>query len=87
MQVTMAIPSYWARESKAGWRKGDAIYDHPTPLDSDGTLRRAIQSIDRLEDKDFQLIIIAVATAEDIETKVENKVINIIKSVSPAIGV
>ncbi|MCD6569917.1 MAG: hypothetical protein J7L53_04365 [Deltaproteobacteria bacterium] len=87
MQVTMAIPSYWARESKVGWRKGDAIYDHPTPLDSEGTLLRAIQSVEGLKDKDFQLIIIAVATAEDIETKVENKVINIIKSVSPAIGV
>lgn len=87
MRVTMAIPSYWARESKVGWKKGDAIYDHPAPLDNDGTLLRAIQSIDKLEDKDFQLIIIAVATAEDIETKVENKVINIIKSVSPATGV
>jgi len=87
MKVTMAIPSYWAREGKVGWRKGDAIYDHPTPLDSEGTLLRAIQSIDKLEDKDFQLIMIAVATAEDIETQVENKVVNIIKSVSPAIGI
>ena len=67
MKVTMVIPSYWAREREVGWKEGDAIYDHPTPLDSEGTLLRAIQSIKKLEDKDFQLVILAVATAEDIE--------------------
>ena len=80
MKVTMVIPSYWSRESKAGWKEGDAIYDHPTPLDSEGTLSRAIESIDILRDKDFQLVIIAVATAEDIESQVEEKVATIIKS-------
>jgi len=80
VKVTMVIPSYWSRESKAGWKEGDAIYDHPTPLDSEGTLSRAIESIDILRDKDFQLVIIAVATAEDIESQVEEKVATIIKS-------
>jgi len=41
MKVTMVIPSYWARESGVGWKEGDAIYDHPSPLDSEGTLLRA----------------------------------------------
>ncbi|MCP2596696.1 hypothetical protein NLC93_02350 [Candidatus Aminicenantes bacterium AC-335-G13] len=76
----MVIPSYWARESDIGWKEGDAIYDHPTPLDKEGTLLRAMQSMDILEDKDFQLVILAVATAEDIEKQVEEKVANIIKS-------
>lgn len=87
MKVTMVIPSYWARGSKFGWKEGDATYDHPTPLDSEGTLVRTIQSIDILKDKDFQFLIIAVATAEDIETQVEKKVVNIIKSAPPTIGV
>jgi glycosyltransferase involved in cell wall biosynthesis len=87
MKVTMVIPSYWARESKVGWKEGDAIYDHPTPLDSEGTLSRAIQSIDILRDKDFQLVIIAVPTVEDIETQVEKKVASIIKSNSATTGV
>jgi len=82
MKATMVIPSYWARESKDGWKEGDAIYDHPTPLDSEGTLLRAIQSVSILKDKDFRLVIIAVATAEDIEKQVEEKVAGIIKSVS-----
>ena len=87
LKVIMAIPSYWARESKVGWKEGDAIYDHPTPLDSEGTLLRALQSIGTLKDKDFKLVIIAVATAEDIESHVEKKVDTIIKTASPTIGV
>lgn len=87
MQVTMTIPSYWTRESKLGWREGDAVYDHPTPLDRDGTLLRALESIALLRDKDFQLVVLAVPTAEDIETQVEKKVADIIKSVSVKIRV
>ena len=83
----MVIPSYWARESEFGWKEGDAIYDHPTPLDKEGTLYRIIKSVNILKDKNFQLVILAVATSEDIETKVEEKVANIIKSASDGIGV
>lgn len=75
MKVTMVIPSYWARESEVGWKEGDAIYDHPSPLDSEGTLLRAIQSIKKLENKDFQLVILAVATAEDIEKNLAAEVL------------
>ena len=87
MKVTMVIPSYWGRESRIGWQKGDAIYDHPIPLDHEGTLLRAIESIKILQDKDFQLAIIAVPTTKDIDTEVEAKVETIIKSVSHDVGV
>ncbi len=83
----MVIPSFWGRESEVGWKEGDAIYDHPTPLDGEDTLIRAIQSIERLEDKDFQLVIIVVATAEDIESEVEKKVAHIIKSANPGVEI
>jgi len=87
MKVTMVIPSYWARESKVGWKEGDAIYDHPTPLDNEDTLLRTIRSIEILKDKDFQLIILAVATSEDIASQVEKKVDSIITSASLTLGV
>ncbi len=87
MKLTMAIPSYWGRESDAGYKEGDAIYDHPTPLDTEGTLFRAIQSISGLEDKDFDLVIITVATAEEIESEVDKKVARIIKSANPGVEV
>ena len=87
MKLTMVIPSYWARESKTGWKDGDAIYDHPTPLDEEGTLQRAIQSIGALEDKDFRVVIIAIPTAADIESRVEEKVARIIESSNPGVEV
>ena len=87
MKTTMVIPSYWGREECVGWKQGDAIYDHPAPIDSEGTLLRAIQSIKKLKDKDFQLVIIAVATTEDIEKQVEKKIANIIKSSNPGVEV
>ena len=42
-KVTMAIPSYWGRPRDQGWREGDLVFDHPTPLDEEGTLRRALE--------------------------------------------
>ncbi|MBA1340714.1 MAG: hypothetical protein C5S40_01100 [ANME-2 cluster archaeon] len=82
MKVCMVIPSYWTREIKDGVRAGDAVYDHPTPLDEDGTLLRALQSLDIPEDKDFQVVVIAAATAVDIEDRVEEKVAGIIEKAS-----
>jgi hypothetical protein len=82
VKVTMAIPSYWARQSEVGWKEGDAIYDHPTALDREGTLARAIKSLAILRDKDFQLVIIAVPTSEDIAIQVEGKIADIIGSAS-----
>jgi hypothetical protein len=80
MDVTMVIPTYWAREGTIGWQEGDAVYDHPTPLDHEGTLLRALQSMEVLADKDFRLVILAIAAAEAIEGKVEAKVAQIIQS-------
>ncbi len=76
----MTIPSYWARRSEVGWKEGDAIYDHPAPLDQEGTLARAVESLSVLRDKDFQLVIIAVPTSEDIAIQVEMKIADIIGS-------
>jgi hypothetical protein len=78
----MAIPSYWARRSEVGWKEGDAIYDHPTPLDQEGTLARAVKSLSVLRDKDFQLVVIAVPTSKDIAIQVEKKISGIIKLAS-----
>lgn len=87
MKVTIVIPSYWARESKIGWLEGDTIYDHPTPLDAKGTLLRTIQSTEILNVTDFQLVVIAIATASDIESRVEQRVSDIVKATSAKTGV
>ena len=82
MKTVMVIPSYWSREKSVGWKKQDAIYDHPTPLDEQGTLKRMLESINVLENKDFDLIILAVPTNEEISNQVQEKVTDIVSSVS-----
>lgn len=79
MKTTMVIPTYWSRERKVGYKEGDAIYDHPTPLDEEGTLRRAIESARILRRKDFDLVIIGVSTSPDIEQQVEQKIKEIVE--------
>jgi hypothetical protein len=81
----MTIPTYWGRESDAGWQESDAVYDHATPLDAEGTLTRALESLEVLKDRDFQLVILACATAEDIEAEVESKVRRIVGQARPGV--
>ena len=81
LKATMVIPSYWAREENMGPKDSDVVYDHPIPLNQEGTLKRAIESINILEERDFNLVILAIANAKDIEERVEKKVARIISSI------
>ncbi|WP_160197903.1 cyclic nucleotide-binding domain-containing protein [Senegalia massiliensis] len=85
MRQTVVIPTYWSRKSTEGWKKGDAIYDHPTPVDKEGTLKRTLESLKNLNDKDFKLVILLCPTTIDIEKEAEEKVKNIINSVDMGI--
>ena len=85
MKSIMVIPTYWSRESAVGWQPGDAIYDHPTPLDQEGTLVKTLESLRILENSDFSLVILACATAGDIEAQVEARVREITRAVDPPV--
>ena len=74
MRASIVIPSYWGRSSGESFNKNDAVYDHPTPLDFEGTLGRALQSISLLTNRDFNVVVLACATSPDIEHLVEEKV-------------
>ncbi|MDY7039666.1 MAG: hypothetical protein SVX38_02250 [Chloroflexota bacterium] len=86
MKTVMVIPTYWGRESGVGWQAGDAVYDHPAPLDTEGTLARALRSMNILKDRDFHLVILAIATTEEIEAQVEEKVCRIVREVCPCVN-
>lgn len=85
MKTIMVIPSYWSRVKAVGWQPGDAIYDHPTPLDEEGTLGRTLNSLHTLKDKDFSLVVLACSTAPDIEADVEARVKDIVQAVDPPV--
>jgi CRP-like cAMP-binding protein len=85
MKTIMVIPTYWSREATVGWQPGDAVYDHPTPLDQEGTLARALDSLHKLQDKDFSLVVLACSTAPDIEAQVEARVHEIVSAQDPPV--
>lgn len=75
----MVIPSYWGRKKEEKRQETDTIYDHPTPLDGEGTLGRLLESFSLLKNKNFRVVILGVSTAVDIQSDVEQKVSAIIK--------
>ncbi len=83
----MVIPSYWARESRVGWQPGDAVYDHPIPLDQEGTLLRALKSLGILKNPDVAVVVLAVPTSDEIADAVERKVQAIIDEARKTCGV
>jgi len=78
----MVIPTYWAREKKEGWHEGDAVYDHPTPIDEEGTLRRTLESMKILSYRDFKLVLLICPTTPEIAEAAEKRVFDIVKAVA-----
>jgi len=81
MRTVVVIPTYWGRESKIGYKKGDIVYDHATPVDEEGTLDRTLESMKILKKKDFKLVVLVCPTNMEIEEEAEEKARKIIKEV------
>ncbi|WP_456444939.1 hypothetical protein [Oceanithermus sp.] len=84
-KVALVIPSYWSRPRPAVWQPGDAVYDHPTPLDAQGTLLRTLESLNVLARRDFEVIVLAVPTAAEITAAVEARVNAIVRRAATAL--
>ncbi len=80
MRKVMVIPTYWARPMGQPWQEGDAIYDHPTPVDGPDTLSRTLESMKILTDKDFKLVILVCPTAPELEEAAVTRVEKIVKA-------
>lgn len=78
MKTTVVIPTYWSRESKVGYKESDVVYDHPTPISQEGTIKRVVESCEVLSDKNFNLVIIGSATTEEIAKEAEKKLESIL---------
>ena len=70
---TIVIPTYWGPPENAGLQE-DKVFDHPAPLDREGTLGRALKSMHILDRSDFSVVLIIVATMSSIEDEVLEKV-------------
>ena len=80
MRTTLVIPTYWSRENNE-WHEGDAVYDHPTPINGNDTLGRTLESMKDLDNKKFKLVIPICPTCKDVEEESERRVREIIKNV------
>ena len=78
MRTTVIIPTYWSREDNK-WEEGDAVYDHPTPLNGSDTLSRTLESMKILDNKKFKLVIPICPTCKDVEELAEKRVREIVK--------
>jgi len=85
MKTTMVVPSYWDRMKGRKKKETDTVYDHPTPLDEEGTIGRLLESTSILANKDFRLVVLGVATAPEIREEVEEKLSGIVREKSGAV--
>lgn len=72
----VAIPTYWTFAGAQG--REEVIFDHPTPLNTPGTLRRTLESLIPLVTPGVQVGVVAAATASALEAEVERRVQEII---------
>ncbi len=78
LKTTITIPTYWTRKYGEKGSPEDAIFDHPTPLDQQGTLPRCLESLCALKGKDFQVLIITAPVNPQIADRVDKVVARII---------
>ena len=74
----VAIPTYWTYPGGQG--PEEIVFDHPTPLDAPGTLRRTLESLTSLAAAGAEVGVVAAATAPALEAAVEHRVREVIES-------
>ena len=77
-KVTIVIPTYWTWPKDIKDKGEKSIFDHPTPLDLDGTLTRALESFKKINYPDFDILVITASTNVEIAEKVDKRVQGII---------
>jgi len=77
-RLTLVIPSYWGRSTGEPYNEEDMVYDHPTPLDGEGTLTRALESIRTLSYPDFRVVVLGASTHPELEREVEARLEEIV---------
>jgi hypothetical protein len=74
----IAIPTYWTYPGGAG--PEEIVFDHPTPLDTPGTLRRTLESLIPLAARGVEVGVVVAATAPALEDEAARHVRDVIDS-------
>lgn len=76
MKTTVVIPTYWTSLNPAIQRRTpEAVYDHPTPVESQSTLPRLLNSLKstNMPTKSAVVIVVSAVTHQALEEKAEEK--------------
>ncbi len=78
MNPVIVIPTFWTRRKGRGATEGlTNVYDHPTPVDEEGTLARCLHSLQGVRDVG-RLVIVCAATDTATEHAAEDRVREIV---------
>jgi len=83
VEPVVIIPTFWTKpQTKRGRTRVpvddlSTVYDHPTPIDSEGTLGDTLRSLEQVHDLG-KVVIVVATTDESIEHRAEDKVREIV---------
>ena len=80
--VTIVIPTYWGPGGGSWAGEEEIIFDHPTPLNEEGTLGRLLESFKLVDTKEFRIVVVVVANASHITDDVIAKVKDVVEPYS-----
>jgi hypothetical protein len=75
----VVVPTYWTRSGGA-FRSGDALYDHPTPVDGHTTLTALLDSLRQLRGPNFLLLVLVAVTGDDVGDQAEDRVLSVLSA-------
>jgi hypothetical protein len=65
----LAVPTYWTYPESHGLE--EVFFDHPSPLQTPGTLRRSLDSFISLVDQGVSVAVVAASTAPELSSAME----------------
>ena len=77
--ATIVIPSYWGSEDASLDAAEVIMFDHPTPLNQEGTLARLLDSLELIGGEEFRVVILAVANTPHLVRDVVAKIHEIVE--------
>jgi len=73
VEPCVVIPTFWTRRRMRGSDRGPFVYDHPTVIDSDGTLPECLRSLEIVNGLG-RVVVLVAASDSSIEHEAEDRV-------------
>ncbi len=73
-RTIITIPTYWGWPTGTAGQPADGVFDHPTPLDTEGTLGRTLDSLRSLNTDAFEVLLITAVVNSKLSDAVHEKI-------------